>query len=195
MKALSLLQPWAWLIVTPDPARPHFPLKDVENRSWRLPALFTLPRRIYVHASATWVDIPSQIHQRLERRGIYIPAKEELTLGAIIGEISILTATRHSQSAWAENGQWGFELMYPTAYETPIPCKGQQRLWQPPEDIMEPPYTLADFGVCTCGNHFRDHDPETGRCRMHDGIPHGEPSCQGFRLLYKATEIPEPFRS
>lgn len=196
MKALTLFQPWAWLIVTPDPERPWFPLKDVENRVWRLPKLFTLPQRIYVHASKTMPEHSFKTLRNVIRsKHIELPPKGALTRGAIIGEVTIMNATRISPSAWAENGKWGFELMYPTVYETPIPCKGQQRLWEPPKDIMEPRYKLADFDVCECSDYYRDHDPETGRCRMPDNMAHGMKPCLAFKLWYAATEIPEPFRS
>ncbi len=195
MKALSLYQPWAWLITTPDPKRPRFPIKDVENRLWRLPVLFTVPQRIYIHASATWVDIPAQIHQRLEQRGIYIPDKKELPQGAIVGEVSITASSRDSKSEWADTGRWAFELEYPTAYETPIPCKGQQRFWEPPSDIMEPTIHKEQFDCCECGDYRQDHDLETGRCRMPDNMAHGMKPCLGFRLFHMASEIPEPFRS
>ncbi len=42
MKALSIRQPWAWLIVNG--------YKDVENRTWDCPRTFHPPERIYVHA-------------------------------------------------------------------------------------------------------------------------------------------------
>lgn len=50
MKALSIKQPWAWLICKG--------IKDVENRTWwiHMPPLLNYPatpRRIYVHASKT----------------------------------------------------------------------------------------------------------------------------------------------
>ena len=43
MKALSIRQPWAWLICRG--------FKDIENRNWKLPAYgFSPPGRVYVHA-------------------------------------------------------------------------------------------------------------------------------------------------
>lgn len=43
MKALSIRQPWAWLVV-------HGP-KRIENRSWHLPPSM-VGQRIYIHAAA-----------------------------------------------------------------------------------------------------------------------------------------------
>ncbi len=41
MKALSIQQPWAWLILHGG--------KDIENRSWKLPKAM-VGQRIYIHA-------------------------------------------------------------------------------------------------------------------------------------------------
>jgi hypothetical protein len=45
MKALSGYAEWFWLMAKN--------WKDIENRSWHLPATFQLPQRIYLHASKT----------------------------------------------------------------------------------------------------------------------------------------------
>ncbi len=197
MKALSLLQPWAWLIVTPDPERPNYPLKDVENRVWRLPRTFVVPQRIYVHASLRYDSSNFQDSGILVAdTDIVIPSKADLAFFAIIGEVTIMDDTQDSDSDWADqDGHWAFNLMYPTAYETPIACKGQLGFWKPPADIMEPRHVLIDFDVCECGDYRQDHDPETGRCIMPDNMAHGMQPCLAFKLSHVASEIPEPFRS
>lgn len=196
MRALSLSQPWAWLIVTPDSERPQFPLKDIENRTWRLPTKsFSIPQRIYVHATLKMADLSYQIiRDILEPKSIQIPAKEDLALGAIIGEVTIKSCVVESDSAWFQ-GPFGFELQHPKVYDVPIQCKGQLYFWQPPEDLMEPSYSILDFDVCECGDYRQDHDPVTGRCKMPDNMSHGMEPCLGFRLHEKAVEVPEPFRS
>jgi len=58
MKALSLQEPYAWLILQPAyDDSPGKPLKPIENRNWPLPGTFKLPQRIYVHASMTMYDV------------------------------------------------------------------------------------------------------------------------------------------
>ena len=74
MKALSIRQPWAWLIVNG--------FKDIENRKWHT----QFRGRIYVQSGKRMVldDFPEQ-RQYFQSEGIVIP--ENLTLGAIIGEL------------------------------------------------------------------------------------------------------------
>lgn len=197
MRALSLLQPWAWLIVQPDPERPQYPLKDVENRVWRLPRNFIIPQRIYVHASLTWKEsaFPG-LQQIIKDEGIQIPSRTELAFGAIIGEVTIMDDTQESNSDWADgNDHWAFNLKYPMVYETPIPCKGHLGFWKPPEDIMEPSYKVTDFDECECGDYYSDHDSKTGMCRMPDNRSHGFRLCYKFKLSHFARGIPAAFRS
>lgn len=54
MKAISLQQPYAWLVLQRAyDDDPHRVLKPVENRSWALPSerVFPIPQRVYIHAS------------------------------------------------------------------------------------------------------------------------------------------------
>lgn len=137
MKALSIKQPWAWLICAGH--------KDIENRNWRIGrnprhGLYSsrdvdnfsikLPERIYVHAGkiADWsmetenylykifdADIPF----RIPRLGT---APEQF--GAIIGEVIITDCVTESKSPWFV-GKYGFTLTDPVLYNKPIPYKGQ----------------------------------------------------------------------
>ena len=127
MKALSIRQPWAWLIATGQ--------KDVENRSWKT----SFRGRIYIHAGKTMdVNVPGSsltedwILERLDvyRRAEYQVAKRER--GAIIGEVDIVDCrffcgdmSPRLFSKWHEVGYYGFYLANPVLYDTPIPCKGQ----------------------------------------------------------------------
>lgn len=62
MLALSLQQPYAWLILQRAyEADPHMPLKPIENRDWPFPGNLKLPERIFIHASLTMYDV--SIHQ------------------------------------------------------------------------------------------------------------------------------------
>ena len=144
MKALSIKQPWAWLIC--------MGYKDVENRPWRIgrgsqhgpyrsyhQANFTvdLPERIYAHAPKQIDDTGWEfIRERLE------PYSEpwdllwqtdfiaRLPLGAIVGEVDITECVTESVSKWF-TGKYGFVLTNPIAYEKPIPCRGQLGFFDP----------------------------------------------------------------
>ena len=111
MRALSIRQPWAWLVVNG--------YKDIENRTWST----GFRGRIFVHAGQRTVpgDYPAQ-REYITRSGIVIP--DHLARGAIIGEVTITGCVSDSDSPWF-CGPYGFTLEEPVAYETPIPCRGQ----------------------------------------------------------------------
>ena len=147
MKALSIRQPWAWLIVNGFPImeavdngdgsqRVEFSgkvaLKSIENRTWPLPTRFPVPQRVYVHAGVRrdhdallWLmgkGLPAGIALMLE--------SDRIPRGAIIGEVTITDCVTESKSFWF-TGPYGFVLSDPVAYETPIPCKGRLGFFEP----------------------------------------------------------------
>lgn len=136
MKALSIRQPWARLIV--------LGWKDIENRSWPIghrrsdPAY--LPMRIYVHASKTLAKYPKCYidlekiaqgdHDLLDALVNLMGFKFCLDLGALIGEVDIIDCVKTSNSQWFE-GPYGFVLANPTVYREPISCKGRLGFFEP----------------------------------------------------------------
>ena len=121
MKALSIKQPWASLVC--------LGLKDIENRSWKLP-LEMEGERIYVHAS---LKPDRGSFEWLADRGFPIaPAlmlqSNMMPTGAIIGEISLIRCVNHSESRWF-SGPFGWMLDNPRLYDKPIPYKGQLRFF------------------------------------------------------------------
>ena len=154
MKCLSLQQPYAWLIVQRAyEDSPGKPIKDVENRHWPLPKNFTVPQRIYVHASLTMYDVSLQeirvqmgamqwlkqrnaLHSMYSLWETYKSRRDELKkfryFGHILGEVDITGCefrfpdeNAELYSPWAIPGQYGFTLANPQLYATPIPYKGQ----------------------------------------------------------------------
>lgn len=128
--ALSIKQPWAWLICKG--------CKDIENRDWKLPQKM-IEERIYVHASKTKtgqqasdaVDfiaekgLLNQLHEALLNHFLNDPV-----FGAIIGEVTIKYCVESSKSPWFV-GRYGFVLANPVLYDTPIPCRGQLGFFKP----------------------------------------------------------------
>ena len=121
MKALSIRQPWAGLIVSG--------FKDIENRTWST----NVRGRIYIHASATWAVIPTGVIQVVaERLSIRYGIAEDYLVnqlkppqrGVIIGEVDIINCVRASESEWFD-GPYGFQLGNPVVYQQPIPYKGR----------------------------------------------------------------------
>ncbi len=99
MKALSIKQPWAWLIVNGH--------KDIENRDWQT----SRRGKILVHASKK--ICPDGI-RRAQELGIVLP--ENLERGGIVGETEIVDCVAQSSSPWFE-GKFGFML----ANSRPLP--------------------------------------------------------------------------
>jgi len=125
VKALSVKQPWAWLICAG--------LKDVENRNW-----YTQYRgRCYVHTGIKidkrafeWLAdrFPECLYQRVIVNGLINPSV--LVTGAIIGEVEIVDCVEKSESHWF-TGRHGFVLRNPVLYEVPVPCRGKLRFFEP----------------------------------------------------------------
>ena len=122
MRALSIRQPWAWLVVNG--------FKDIENRTWST----TFRGRIYVHAGQRTVpdDYPEQ-REYVGRTGIVIPSS--LGRGAIVGEVTITGCVSSSDSPWF-CGPYGFTLENPVAYDTPVPCRGQLGFFSVDESLF-----------------------------------------------------------
>ena len=130
MRALSIRQPWAWLICAGH--------KDIENRDWKLPAYgFFPPQRIFVHTGikrSGW-DKHFQGDALAEYRFIKarLPDIEfpiDLFYGGIIGEVDITGCVERSNSVWFV-GRYGFTLANPVFYENPIPCRGMLGFFNP----------------------------------------------------------------
>ncbi|MBG6287718.1 ASCH domain-containing protein [Pseudomonas nitroreducens] len=112
MKALSIRQPWAWLVVNG--------FKPIENRDW--PTRYR--GRFLVHASKGMTrDEYEDARDLAHELGITIPAPHELERGGIVGEATITGCVDHSASPWFF-GKFGFALV--DAKQLPFrPLKGQ----------------------------------------------------------------------
>lgn len=117
MKALSIKQPWAWLICKG--------YKDIENRRW-----YTSFRgRIYVHAGKQrdedgWDFIRDRISYNVWCQIWTMDWIEKLSVGALVGEVEVIDCIAHSSSPWFV-GPYGLVLAKPVLYDVPIPCRGQ----------------------------------------------------------------------
>ncbi|MBK3919923.1 hypothetical protein GFL03_21870 [Pseudomonas stutzeri] len=126
MKALSIRQPWAWLIVRPDLVSPESreaaagQLKDVENRSRRT----NIRGRVLVHASLGMTRKEYDFaRDYAAERGVNIPAFESLPRGGTVGSVEIVDCLDWSDSKWYM-GQKAYILR--DAVPLPfVPMKGQ----------------------------------------------------------------------
>ena len=96
MKAISIRQPWAWLIVNG--------YKDIENRSWRT----KYRGQVLIHASQ---GVKKSEYERAKELtdllGITLPTSFET--GGIVGVATITDCVEQSESPWFF-GEKGFVL-------------------------------------------------------------------------------------
>ncbi len=133
MKALSIRQPWAWLIIHGG--------KDIENRSWH-----TKHRgRFLVHAASgmtrleyNYVAGQGETVGFLEDCGLHVklPAFEELQRGGIIGSVDLVDSVDTSDSPWYV-GQKAFVLKDPLPLPF-TPLKGRLNFFDVPDEMVTP---------------------------------------------------------
>jgi len=131
MKALTVRQPWAWLIVVG--------LKAVENRNWSC----YYRGQLLIHAAKgctfdEWCQAWDWIDDRFPHiRRIYpTPTYTSIPRGGIVGQVDMIgcvddadNVDKHYFCAWAEPGQ--YHHLY--ANSLPLPfraCKGALGLWE-----------------------------------------------------------------
>lgn len=103
MKALSVRQPWAWLIIHAG--------KDIENRSWST----SMRGRILVHAAKlmTEDEYDDALDVAAHALGsITVPHPDQLQYGGIVGSVDIVGCVHESTSPWFF-GPFGFQLRDP----------------------------------------------------------------------------------
>ncbi|WP_445453111.1 ASCH domain-containing protein [Flavobacterium sp. 25HG05S-40] len=131
MKAVSIKQPWASLIVQG--------IKGIENRTW--PTKFR--GTVYVHASLKPArfefEMPGQATaQEIQISSALNEAEEEELFGCIIGQVDIVDCVINHPSQWAEKGTvngkqiYNWVLANPVQYKNPIwNVKGKLSFWEP----------------------------------------------------------------
>ncbi|MBA1184529.1 ASCH domain-containing protein [Pseudomonas stutzeri] len=113
MKALSIRQPWAWLIVNGH--------KDIENRSW--PTSYRGP--MLIHAAKGMTRAEYEDAESLCRKlNVQLPPFNALERGGIVGLATITGCTDDSSSPWFF-GKFGFELSDAKPLPFFMPYKGQ----------------------------------------------------------------------
>jgi len=138
--ALSIIQPWPWLILRPDlvspadraAARAAGKMKDCENREWETP----VRGWVLLHASNTrlakWFYQGAALFAA--KRGVDIPMRDSLPYGAIVGAIRIDGCTSRPCSSWF-TGPHAFLIGDSVPFETPIGLLGALRFFQLSADI------------------------------------------------------------
>lgn len=137
--ALSVHQPFAWAIVAGH--------KNIENRSWHPPA-WLIGKTLLIHATKSKVSSGTLASLRSSiptMKRCLSPEQEEneylMPRGAIVGSVrleGVVTSRDAGKSSFLSDPWWigpvGWVLSNPCRFETPIPCKGRQRLWRVPRE-------------------------------------------------------------
>lgn len=117
LPALSVRQPWAWLIVNG--------YKDIENRPRRMKYRGPL----LIHAGLSRAAYTEENIACIKKRfGVQVPM--ELDTGGIVGVVEVVDCVEKHRSKWFEPGGFGYVLTNPR--RLPFrPCKGQLSLFKP----------------------------------------------------------------
>lgn len=145
MKAITIKQPWASLIV--------HGIKDIENRTWTCPKKY-IGQRVLIHASKSkdkrekplLTEEQYKLAGGVSGYGTHIFGNR----GAIIGSVEIVDCVVNHSSIWAEKTEnytvgmnpklhenitgkkviYNWMLANPVLFEKPIPAKGRLSFWE-----------------------------------------------------------------
>lgn len=144
MIALSIRQPWAWLILNAG--------KDIENRDWPT----SRRERILIQAGKGMTrDEYAGALDTIDYAGrtdIILPAFDALERGGIVGSVDLVDCVQESESKWFF-GRYGFVLRNPEPLPF-VPYKGQLGFFEIP--MCEACGGAAGFHGVMC---MRDTDP------------------------------------
>ena len=122
MKAISIRQPWAWLVVNGH--------KDIENRTWAT----KYRGKILVHAGVhrvTKAEYDAFANRCRRMRIMEFPPIDGFKTGGIVGIVEFVGCIKKSKSPWF-TGPWGFVLS--NGRERPFePMKGKLGLFNTQE--------------------------------------------------------------
>jgi len=126
MKALSIRQPWAWLILHGG--------KDVENRDWS--TIFRGPLLIHASKGMTRDEYDEGADYARALAGIALPPFTALPRGAIVGQVQLVNCVMASSSPWF-HGRYGWVFQAPQPYR---PCS-----WRGALGLFEVPAAIANY--------------------------------------------------
>jgi hypothetical protein len=124
MRALSIRQPWAWLILNAG--------KDIENRDWRPrnPAL-RFRGTCLIHTGVALQPTSDELRAWVSQiSGVALPRSDELPRGGFVGQVDIIDVVGASPSPWFE-GPCGLVLANPKPLSF-LACLGQLGFFEIP---------------------------------------------------------------
>ncbi len=132
MKALSIRQPWAWLILNAG--------KDIENRDW--PTKFRGAFLIHASKGMTRYEYEDGcVTAELIAPRVRVPQFGQLERGGIVGMATLARCVGQSPSPWFF-GIYGFELrdVLPLPFR---PLRGALGFFDVPDEILNRPRGAA----------------------------------------------------
>jgi ASCH domain-containing protein len=118
MKALTVKQPWASLIISG--------IKDVENRSIR--TNYRGPLAIHVAKARATAYVPGHWPDEA-----YLPGITAWTFnsysGHVIGTVELIDCVQGHESPWAIADQWHWVLASPVEFDVPRRATGRLGIW------------------------------------------------------------------
>lgn len=143
MKAFSIRQPWAWLIVNGH--------KDIENRSWST----KFRGRVLIHAGkemtdAEFEDAATSIAMLRPIDPLPLGEMAKAPRGGIVGVATIVDCVPPARraSGWHVDGAFGFLIA--DARPLPfVPCKGALSFFNVPTDVATQLRQMHDLGAIT----------------------------------------------
>lgn len=142
MKAITIKQPWASLIV--------HGIKDIENRTWACPKKY-IGQRVLIHSSAIPVQMinPNSVFTRQQWDSLSLGFQRDIICGegyvnsAIIGSVEIVDCVINHSSIWADKGVYNWVLANPVLFKKPIPAKGRLLFWEY-DNLLEDARNVVD---------------------------------------------------
>jgi len=117
LKAISIRQPWAWLIVNG--------YKDIENRIWEP----KLRGPVLIHTGKSRVHLTAEELKYIKRRYRVAHLPDTFETGGIVGIAEITGCVQRHRSKWF-HGPYGWTLAH--ARRLPFKnCKGQLKFFTP----------------------------------------------------------------
>lgn len=153
MKALTLKQPWAYLVCSG--------VKNIENRTWKCPEKY-IGKRVLIHAGyAKQKSIQNtlSIEQFKEYNKTAREDKRQFFKGCVLGSVRIIDCFINHPSIWAEKtggGKTVYNWILEDAilFDKPIlDVKGKLSFWESNHEIL----------VCPkCGSHCLHNNSDVG---------------------------------
>ena len=129
MKAITIKQPWASLIV--------HGIKDIENRTWPCPRKY-IGQRVFIHAAGSHGRKFSIDLTDAQTKAAFATIAIEtmfgnMPFGSIIGSVEIVDCSMNHPSIWAEKGVYNWIRANPILFNKPIEnVKGKLSFWEYP---------------------------------------------------------------